>query len=278
MLSQPSDDFSQVDRSGAKAQRDRSLPPPPLIALTGMPEAGDRPAPDTDPAALPYLRALFEEAMDAMAIADDSGHYLDANPAACELFGVSLDNLLGRCIADFAQIEFDFPSAWQQFLEQGRQRGEFTLVRPDGTVREVEYAATAHFVPHRHLAVLRDVTERRQLERQVQALNQVLEHQVQQRTADLLATNAMLHSTNQQLQAEIRQRERAEIALECAEDGVWDWHIPTGRLWLSGEWKRMLGYDCGTDEIGDRLQEWSSRLHPEDRNRVLWETEIHLAG
>lgn len=243
-----------------------------------MPEAGDRPAPDTDPAALPYLRALFEEAMDAMAIADDSGHYLDANPAACELFGVSLDNLLGRCIADFAQIEFDFPSAWQQFLEQGRQRGEFTLVRPDGTVREVEYAATAHFVPHRHLAVLRDVTERRQLERQVQALNQVLEHQVQQRTADLLATNAMLHSTNQQLQAEIRQRERAEIALECAEDGVWDWHIPTGRLWLSGEWKRMLGYDCGTDEIGDRLQEWSSRLHPEDRNRVLWETEIYLAG
>ncbi|BAU42216.1 PAS domain S-box protein [Leptolyngbya sp. O-77] len=278
MLSQPSDDFPQVDLSDNEANRDRLLLPRPLISQSGGFKSGDRPAPDTDPAALPYLRAFFEEAMDAMVIADDSGYYIDANPAACELFGVSLDDLLGRCIADFSQVEFDFPSAWQQFLEKGHERGEFILVRPDGTVREVEYAATAHFVPHRHLSVLRDMTERRQLERQVQALNHDLERQVQQRTADLLAANAMLQATNQQLQAEIRQRERAEIALECAEDGVWDWHVPTGTLWLSGEWKRMLGYDCETDEIGDRLQEWSNRLHPEDRNRVLWETEIHLAG
>lgn len=278
MLPQPSDDFPQVDWSDDEASRDKSPPSQPLIPLTGMPGLGDRPAPATDTSTLPYLRAFFEEAMDAMAIADDSGSYIDANPAACQLFGVSLNDLIGRCIADFSQAEFDFPNAWQQFLEKGRERGEFTLVRPDGTVREVEYAATAHFVPHRHLSVLRDVTERRQLERQVQALNHDLEQQVQQRTADLLATNAMLHTTNQQLQAEIRQRERAEIALECAEDAVWDWHIPTGTLWLSGEWKRMLGYDCETDEIGDRLQEWSNRLHPEDRNRVLWETEIHLAG
>ncbi len=182
-----------------------------------MPESGDRPNSEMDTVALPYLRAFFEEAMDAMAIADDSGHYIDANPAACELFGVSLDDLLGRCVADFSQVEFDFPNAWQQFLEQGRQRGEFTLVRPDGTVREVEYAATAHFVPHRHLSVLRDVTERRQLERQVQALNQDLEQQVQRRTADLLAANALLQATNRQLQAEIRQREQAEIALRRSE-------------------------------------------------------------
>ncbi|MBF2084073.1 PAS domain S-box protein [Thermoleptolyngbya sp. C42_A2020_037] len=284
MPPQPSDDVPSVDRLDNEANCDREslshrrqLPLFP-ISQPGALRLGDRPAPDTDPAALPYLRAFFEEAMDAMAIADDSGYYIDANPAACELFGVSLDDLLGRCIADFSQVEFDFPSAWQQFLEKGHERGEFILVRPDGTVREVEYAATAHFVPHRHLSVLRDMTERRQLERRVQALNHDLEQQVQQRTADLLATNARLQAANQQLQAEIRQRERAEIALECAEDGVWDWHIPTRTLWLSGEWKRMLGYDEETDEIGDRLREWSSRLHPDDRNRVLWETEIHLAG
>ncbi|QKD84438.1 PAS domain S-box protein [Thermoleptolyngbya sichuanensis A183] len=282
MLSQPSDDFPHVDLSDNEVCRDKSLLPQPLISQAGGLRSRDRPALENEiedeTTALSYLRAFFEEVVDAMAIADDSGHYIDANPAACELFGVSLDDLLGRCIADFSQIEFDFPSAWQQFLEKGRERGEFTLVRPDGTVREVEYAATAHFVPHRHLSVLRDMTERRQLERQVQALNQDLEQQVQQRTADLLAANAMLQATNQRLQAEIRQRERAEIALECAEDGVWDWHIPTGTLWLSGAWKQMLGYDDRTDEIGDRLQEWSRRLHPDDRNRVLWETEIHLAG
>jgi len=74
MLSQPSNDFPQVDWSDDEASRDRSPPPP--IALTGMPESGDRPNSEIDRAAMPYLRAFFEEAMDAMAIADDSGCYI----------------------------------------------------------------------------------------------------------------------------------------------------------------------------------------------------------
>ncbi|MEZ4637973.1 MAG: PAS domain S-box protein [Caldilineaceae bacterium] len=39
--------------------------------------------------------------------------------------------------------------------------------RPDGSVREAEYSATANFLPGRHLSVLRDVTERRQTEAQL---------------------------------------------------------------------------------------------------------------
>jgi PAS domain S-box-containing protein len=54
--------------------------------------------------------------------------------------------------------------AWQAFLEQGEQEGEFPLYRPDGEMRSLEFKAKAGFLPGRHLSVLRDVTERKRAE------------------------------------------------------------------------------------------------------------------
>lgn len=123
------------------------------------------------------LRAFFEGAIDAKLIADDEGRYIDANPAACELLGLCKAEVLGCRISDFAEPHFDFAQAWCSFLEQGRVTGEFRLMRPDGTVREVEYASTANFLPHRHLAVLRDITQRKQAEAEILALRTQLEQQ-----------------------------------------------------------------------------------------------------
>ncbi len=105
-------------------------------------------------------KALFDHALDAIAIADDEGRYVDVNPAACKLFGVSREELLGSTIADFTESGFDFTQVWQQFCEQGQMSGEFSLYRPDGTVCETEFAAVANFIPHLHLSILRDVSDR----------------------------------------------------------------------------------------------------------------------
>ncbi|HZT78814.1 MAG TPA: PAS domain S-box protein, partial [Gemmataceae bacterium] len=111
-----------------------------------------------------YLRAVFDAAMDAFVVTDDQGRYVEVNPAACELFGLPREQLLGRRIADFAEEGFRFDRAWHQFRTRGRDKGEFRLVRPDGTVRHLAYAATADFLPGRHLSVLRDITDRKELE------------------------------------------------------------------------------------------------------------------
>lgn len=107
------------------------------------------------------LRAIFEGAHDAILIADDEARYVDANPAALELFGLSREALLGRRVSEFVEPAFDFEAAWGAFLEEGEQRGVIVLVRPDGERREAEFNAKAHILPGRHLSVLRDVTERR---------------------------------------------------------------------------------------------------------------------
>jgi PAS domain S-box-containing protein len=113
------------------------------------------------------LQSLFEGALDALVIVDDHGRYVDANPAACALFGLPRARLLGRPVADFAAPGTDAERLWQRFRAQGQLAGDFRLRRPDGTTRDVEYRATANFLPGRHLAILRDVSERKRLEEQL---------------------------------------------------------------------------------------------------------------
>ncbi|MFC6938522.1 PAS domain S-box protein [Salinirubellus sp. GCM10025818] len=102
------------------------------------------------------FRAVFERSFDAMLIADDDGRYIEVNDAACELFGLDREALLGRRIEEFAPEGFDFEAAWREFQATERERSTFPLVRPDGEVRTVEYAATTDVLPGEHLSILRE--------------------------------------------------------------------------------------------------------------------------
>ena len=69
---------------------------------------------------------------------------------------------------------------------------------------------------------------------------------------------------------------RWRYALEASGDGVWDWDLTTNTVWFSKRWKNMLGFR--DDEIGTSLEEWSSRVHPEDMPGVLKDLQEHLHG
>lgn len=130
-------------------------------------------------------QALFDHALDAILIADDTGQYVDANPAACALFGVSRAELLMSRINNYVELGTDFTDVWQQFLEQGQMAGEIRLHRPDGTVRETEFAAVANFVPHRHLSIIHDTTDRKQAEEALRKSEQRY-HQILDSIADMV--------------------------------------------------------------------------------------------
>jgi len=70
--------------------------------------------------------------------------------------------------------------------------------------------------------------------------------------------------------------ERWQFALEGAGDGVWDWNAQTNRVFYSRRWKEMLGF--ADQEIGDTLDEWDKRVHPEDKERVYAEINSHFDG
>lgn len=70
--------------------------------------------------------------------------------------------------------------------------------------------------------------------------------------------------------------QRWQFALEGAGDGVWDWDIKTNKVIFSKRWKSMLGFD--EHEIGDDVDEWKKRVHPEDYVNVMQAVEATLSG
>ncbi len=70
--------------------------------------------------------------------------------------------------------------------------------------------------------------------------------------------------------------ERWKFALEGAGDGVWDRNIQTDEVIYSRRYKKMLGFAEG--EFENRREEWESRIHPQDRARVMADLEAYLQG
>lgn len=91
----------------------------------------------------------------------------------------------------------------------------------------------------------------------------------------------------EQAQQEIAERSRVEAALRESEeryvlavrganDGIWDWNLSSNKIYFSPRWKSMLGYS--EEEISDSPEEWFSRVHPEDVERLRLEISSHLKG
>jgi PAS domain S-box-containing protein len=115
---------------------------------------------------------------------------------------------------------------------------------------------------------------------QLRRANDGLEMRVAERTAEL----AELVAT---LQKEIKERERTEqalrdseeryaLAVEGSNDGIWDIDFLTGEVFYSPRWKQILGYE--DHEISASLEEWESRIHPEDYALVMATRNAYLEG
>ncbi len=52
-----------------------------------------------------------------------------------------------------------------------------------------------------------------------------------------------------------------------SKDGIWDWKVDTGDVYLSASWKSMLGFK--PQEITDSFESFTGLLHPGDRDRTL---------
>jgi diguanylate cyclase (GGDEF)-like protein/PAS domain S-box-containing protein len=71
-------------------------------------------------------------------------------------------------------------------------------------------------------------------------------------------------------------QERYILAMQGANDGLWDWNLETNELHYSPRWKSMLGYQAA--EIGNSSAEWLDRVHIHDRSRLDIAIDAHLKG
>ena len=150
-------------------------------------------------------RKLLEAAPDAILEVDRQGRIALVNLQAERLFGYTRAELLGNRIETLIPDRFRgrHPGHRDTFFER-------PVMRPMGTGLELyarradgsEFAVDVTLSPYdsdagdRVICVVRDVTERKLAEAQIQTLNQHLE----QRTAELIATNKELELRNREVE------------------------------------------------------------------------------
>lgn len=80
-----------------------------------------------------------------------------------------------------------------------------------------------------------------------------------------------------EIELALRESEaRWQFALDGAGEGVWDWDIPSGRVFRSERCLAMLGYGAG--EIPNSDERWSEYVHPDDLPTLLASRRAHLKG
>ncbi len=113
-------------------------------------------------------RSLFENSLDAILLTSPDGKILEANPAACRIFGWTEEELksIGRAgVSDPEDPRHE--AAREERRRTGKFRGELTLVRKDGTKFPADLSSSIlrdRSGNERTSMVIRDITERKRAE------------------------------------------------------------------------------------------------------------------
>lgn len=64
-----------------------------------------------------------------------------------------------------------------------------------------------------------------------------------------------------------QSEERFSLAMQGANDGLWDWNLETDEIYFSPRWKQMLGYE--EDEVESHISAFRRLVHPDDIDRTM---------
>ena len=138
------------------------------------------------------LRTIIETEPECVKLLDKDGRLVEMNPAGLDMIAAtSLDQVSGHPVLDLVAPEDRqiFSELHQKVISGQRAMREFAIIGLNGERRIME----SHAVPIQmggeiaHLAVTRDITARKQSERELDAYRNHLESLVEARTAELHA-------------------------------------------------------------------------------------------
>jgi len=194
------------------------------------------------------LRAIIDTEPECVKVLDGSGHVLTMNPAGLAMIEADTpEQIVGQNVLRVVAPEYhkEFTDLSRRVLAGATGTLEFEIIGFKGTRRWLE----THAVPlrgpqgkiHSVLGITRDVTERKRAE---QALRD--------------------------------SRERLQLVARATNDAVWDWDLATDEIWWGEGFQKMFGY--APDEIEPSAESWYSRLHPDDRERVITAIRAAIDG
>ncbi len=195
------------------------------------------------------LRTVLNELPDPVLLKDHKGDFLLCNSAVARLYNTVPEAMVGKHDDDFG-----VPKEMADFFRQNvlgiMARGETETVFEDS-----RDAVTGEI--HHYKSIKKPFKNR-------EGRNQIL----------VIAHDITDVIRSQQRVAESEQR--LQDVLRVAQEGVWDWHVPTGRVLHNAQWYTTLGMTEG--ELPENLEAFSSLVHPEDRAQVWAKIQSLLDG
>jgi len=112
------------------------------------------------------FRLLFERSLDAILISDGRGRFVEVNGAACRLLGQSAEELLKLKWSDLPAKAFH-----QHSQRRAESLVELSFTKVNGENCFIEFSSI-RLAADLNLSILRDVTERRMLEDEIQEISE----------------------------------------------------------------------------------------------------------
>jgi two-component system sensor histidine kinase UhpB len=229
-------------------------------------------------------RTLFDNITDAIFIHDKEGNFLEVNRVACERLGYSREELLRMTPRDIDAPEYArrVDERLDFVFETGGGILETAHVTRDGVVIPTELSSrVVEYEGQRvELSVARDITRRKEVEAELRRYREHLEESVERRTAELQETVI-------QLEEEVADRRRAELALKESEEkyrALVDDSLQGILIFQEGRiafanpaMARMSGYEVA-ELLSLSPEEVRALVHPEDASELWERIERRLAG
>jgi PAS domain S-box-containing protein len=173
-------------------------------------------------------QAIIRTAMDGFWITDMQGHFLDINDAYCRLIGHDREKLLTMKISDMEAVEKPEETARhiRRVLETGGDRFQTQHRTKDGKIIDLEVSVNYTKVAGGRLFVfLRDITERKRNEDELEKHRMHLEELVKERTAELeseITERKRAEAEIKKMNADLEMRNKlAEIFLTVTDDNMY---------------------------------------------------------
>lgn len=175
-----------------------------------------------------FSERIMNSMLDGLSVVDVDGTYLAVNDAFCQITGFAREELLGTRppYLYWPPEHRDAIHAVFEEMRTGEPRNlEFVFMRKSGERFPVVLApavvrdATGNAV--RYIATIKDITDRKRAEAALREANATLEQRVNERTAELAASNELLRKEREALKhlLQASDRERQLIAYDV-HDGL----------------------------------------------------------